>query len=75
MLERDGGVCQIKGVRCQQWATEVDHVVAVADGGEFWSPANLRASCPQCNRARGAMITNDRRWRYRTTVADYQTRF
>jgi len=75
VLERDRGECQIRGTRCQGWATEVDHVVAVADGGDFWGPANLRASCAPCNRGRGADMTNARRWRYGDTSAAYRTRF
>ena len=77
ILDRDRRECQVRGPRCVGYAAEVDHVVPVAEGGEFWAVSNLRASCAPCNRGRGAEITNRRRgdWRYSTTVADYVGRF
>ena len=53
VLDRDGGVCQIRGEGCTTVATNVDHIVAQADGGSH-DPANLRAACEHCNKARGA---------------------
>jgi 5-methylcytosine-specific restriction endonuclease McrA len=55
------------------FADTVDHVVARADGGALYDPANLRAACRRCNSGGGARRTNDRR-RYRTGVPDYETR-
>lgn len=43
-------------------AWDVGHVVAIAEGGGMWDPANLAPECRgPCNRADGARITNDRR--------------
>ena len=33
VLDRDGGVCQIRGEGCTTVTTNVDHIVAQADGG------------------------------------------
>jgi len=52
ILERDGFVCRIGGAHCTRTATEVDHIVAIRDGGEILDPSNLRAACKQCNVAR-----------------------
>jgi 5-methylcytosine-specific restriction endonuclease McrA len=73
ILERDGGRCQVNGPRCRGWATDVDHVIALADGGQPFDEANTRASCKPCNSSRSAERTNDIR-RYRTGVAVYETR-
>jgi 5-methylcytosine-specific restriction endonuclease McrA len=37
--------------RCGGFATDIDHVVAIADGGTD-SLANLRPACARCNRGR-----------------------
>jgi 5-methylcytosine-specific restriction endonuclease McrA len=52
VLDRDGGVCQIRGPRCEVAAGEVDHIIRPEDGGAWYDPANLRASCGPCNRGR-----------------------
>jgi 5-methylcytosine-specific restriction protein A len=76
VLDRDRHVCQIRGPGCTVGATCVDHIVARADGGDFYDPANCRAACVHCNATRGALRTNRaRRFAYRNTVADYVTRF
>lgn len=49
VLDRDRHLCQIKRSKCTTKATEVDHIVAVADGGAQFDPANLRAACKSCN--------------------------
>jgi 5-methylcytosine-specific restriction protein A len=48
VIERDGGVCQIRGPRCTWWATTTDHVIAKANGGTD-DPTNLQAACRPCN--------------------------
>jgi 5-methylcytosine-specific restriction endonuclease McrA len=47
---------------CGAFATTVDHIVALADGGtsDF---ENLVPSCSDCNSSRGAKLGNARRWR------------
>jgi len=72
VLARDGYLCQIHGPRCSRYATQVDHVVARADGGDLFNPANLRAACRPCNARLAANRTNA--LRYRTTRAVYETR-
>ncbi len=49
ILERDGYHCRIHGPKCTGRATEVDHIIPVADGGPIFDPANLRAACQPCN--------------------------
>jgi 5-methylcytosine-specific restriction endonuclease McrA len=73
VLERDRGQCQMhRDGRCRGYATEVDHIVAVAHGGDFYALSNLRAACSTCNRVAGAEVM----WqRYHTTTAPYLTRF
>ena len=73
VLERDAHQCQIKGPKCNRYATEVDHIIARADGGAVFDPNNLRAACRACNGYLSAKRTNERR-RYRTTVALYEVR-
>ena len=71
VLDRDGHVCQVRGPRCTQYATEVDHITARADGGQD-TPENLRAACKRCNGWLSARRTNT--LRYQNTVARYETR-
>jgi hypothetical protein len=54
VLERDGGLCQIRAHRCTTKATEVDHINPVDLGGSWWDLDNLRASCKPCNVGRVA---------------------
>jgi 5-methylcytosine-specific restriction endonuclease McrA len=71
VLDRDHGLCQIRGPNCTRYATEVDHIIPRHDGGPVFDPANLRAACRQCNSAGGAEITNRRH----KTSTDYISRF
>jgi 5-methylcytosine-specific restriction protein A len=34
---------------CDNPATDVDHVVRVADGGDFWNPEGLASLCRGCH--------------------------
>ena len=45
-LDRDGWRCQQCG---KAGRLEVDHVVAVRDGGEFWQLSNLQSLCRRCH--------------------------
>ena len=73
VLNRDAWQCKVNGPRCAGGASEADHVVAVADGGAMYDPANLRASCKRCNGRRAAMRTNALR-RGRSTSAELDVR-
>lgn len=53
ILERDGYACQINGPGCTLHASHVDHIIPWTEGGAWYDPANLRASCEHCNTARG----------------------
>jgi 5-methylcytosine-specific restriction endonuclease McrA len=75
VLDRDGHRCQMRLAGCLGVATTVDHIMARADGGNCWDPANLRAACHRCNSRAGGDVGNARRWQYHTGVADYVTRF
>ncbi len=57
VLDRDGRRCW----RCGRPANTVDHIVAAADGGALYDPANLRAACTTCNSADGGRIGAARR--------------
>ena len=62
VLERDGYRCTVGLPGCTTVATDADHIVALADGGARYDPANLRACCRACNGALSAK-RNHRRWR------------
>ncbi|HSS11155.1 MAG TPA: HNH endonuclease signature motif containing protein [Acidimicrobiales bacterium] len=76
VLDRDGGLCQIRGPGCTKWATEVDHITSRADGGAIWDDANLRAACRHCNLARAGRYGNRRggQFTYRTPQPRFETR-
>jgi 5-methylcytosine-specific restriction endonuclease McrA len=57
VLDRDGHVCRW----CGAPATTVDHVRALAEGGDRLELDNLVASCGPCNYGRGARLANRRR--------------
>ena len=61
VLRRDGYQCQIRGANCRGAANTVNHRLAVSEGGAFFDPENLEASCAACNFSGGAYLTNDRR--------------
>lgn len=56
VLARDGYRCRVRLPGCIGRATEADHIQALADGGAWLDPHNLRASCKPCNVARGNML-------------------
>ncbi|GAF78328.1 unnamed protein product, partial [marine sediment metagenome] len=61
ILNRDDHTC----AWCGGVATEADHVIARAEGGDPFDPSNIVASCRGCNATRGG-YTKARR---RTAVA------
>jgi 5-methylcytosine-specific restriction endonuclease McrA len=65
----------VRGYGCTQHATAVDHIIAVADGGAFYDPANLRATCVHCNASRGWRRAREGGLKYRMGVATYRSRF
>jgi 5-methylcytosine-specific restriction endonuclease McrA len=79
VIDRDLGLCQIKGPHCTTYATEVDHIVPRIEGGALFDPANLRAACRACNSRAGAQLGNSRAAargaRYRQSTAPYLSRF
>jgi 5-methylcytosine-specific restriction endonuclease McrA len=48
-------------MRCDQLGTLVDHILAVADGGEFWEPANWQTLCRRCHGIKSAHEAHARR--------------
>ena len=56
VLQRDGYRCQIAGPTCTRTATQVDHIVPLAAGGNELDPTNLRAACSTCNASRGGKV-------------------
>jgi len=67
ILMRDGYRCQINAKGCTQTADQVDHIVALVDGGEKYNPTNLRAACTHCNASLGATLGNMKRRRVSRT--------
>ena len=61
VLARDGYECRVRGPSCRGTANTVNHRLAVSEGGAFFDPENLEASCGACNFSGGAYLTNDRR--------------
>lgn len=67
ILERDGGLCQIRGKGCTVYANAVDHVVQLSKTAPelrwaaCFSPSNCRAACTHCNSSREARRMNRRR--------------
>ena len=54
ILERDGHQCQLRLPDvCTGRASQVDHIISVADGGSD-EPGNLRSVCRKCHARRTA---------------------
>ena len=68
ILERDGHTCQIRFDGCLGHATDVDHIMPLAEGGARLDSRNLRAACKPCNNAR-----NKGRSRQLVAAIDRQT--
>lgn len=51
ILRRDNHHCQINGPGCTTHATEVDHIIPAARGGND-QPNNLQATCQHCHQAK-----------------------
>jgi 5-methylcytosine-specific restriction enzyme A len=49
VLKRDHDQCQLQLPGCIGRATQVDHIVNVANGGPEFDPNNCQASCSPCN--------------------------
>ncbi len=69
ILDRDGWRCQSCG---KAGRLEVDHILALHFGGDFWDMGNLQALCRNCHfaktarensrRVRAEMPTHRREW-------------
>ncbi len=62
ILNRDGYICQINAPGCTSIATQVDHIIPASQNGSWFDPANLRASCANCNNQRVDRTQNEK-WR------------
>ena len=56
VLRRDRRKCQI----CGNWASDVDHIVELADGGSFFELSNLRALCYEHHLAKTLLMRRAR---------------
>ena len=67
ILRRDPW-CMLRGTGCERLSVEVDHIVAVSDGGTN-DPENLRGVCKRCHARRtgqqGARAANAKRRKQR----------
>jgi len=52
ILERDAHRCTIGMEGCTGAATQVDHIIPLAFGGQPYALDNLRAACSNCNSSR-----------------------
>jgi 5-methylcytosine-specific restriction endonuclease McrA len=52
VLERDDHRCMVGDPGCTSVATEVDHIIPLAEGGQRLDLDNLRGACTRCNRGR-----------------------
>jgi 5-methylcytosine-specific restriction endonuclease McrA len=50
VLGEQRGACAVPG--CLMLATDVDHIVAVRDGGELWGRGNLQGLCTKHHSAK-----------------------
>jgi hypothetical protein len=55
LFKRDGFTCQYCGQRAPDVILEVDHIVALSNGGSD-DPENLTTSCKDCNRGKCASV-------------------
>lgn len=54
VIERDGGLCQLRLAGCTLYATTGDHIIPVKYRPDLeLDPGNVRASCQRCNLKRG----------------------
>jgi 5-methylcytosine-specific restriction protein A len=53
VLHRDNYRCQLQLPNCTIYATQVDHIVGLAQGGGRWDINNLTSACKACNVAKG----------------------
>lgn len=67
VLERDGHRCRIRGGKCTDVATQVDHIIPWEAGGAWYDEANLRAACETCNKGRAARSKHREGWRRSST--------
>lgn len=56
IIRRDKGKC----VLCGSWASEVDHIIEMADGGSFHEWTNLRSLCTPCHKAKTQIMRRAR---------------
>jgi hypothetical protein len=62
VLQRYGGLCQIRGRRCTGIATTVHHILPSSTHPHlFFDPPNLQAACKPCNYGDGAVVRADNR--------------
>jgi 5-methylcytosine-specific restriction endonuclease McrA len=70
VLKRDRFQCQYCGRRAPHCVLEVDHRLAVANGGSD-DPSNLVTACRDCNRGKGTVRTGtavDKAWEDDTMI-------
>jgi 5-methylcytosine-specific restriction protein A len=61
ILQRDGGLCHVRGPNCTTIATTAHHILPSSQYTDrFFDPANLQASCGPCNH-HGANVKHENR--------------
>lgn len=65
VLERDQWICQVRRPGCTKQAIDCDHIESWQQGGSWYDPTNLRASCSHCNNSRVKHGLYEK-WRYKS---------
>lgn len=52
VLKKAQGVCEIRGPKCTHRATEADHIIPIARGGDATALSNGQAACVPCHKAK-----------------------
>lgn len=59
---RETPLCEYCPPSCPKPATEVDHKVAIRNGGDPWAWENLASSCHECHSSKTAADKAGREW-------------
>ena len=65
IIKRDNGECfdckQHDRIAPRHSQLEVDHIVAIKDGGDFWDESNLRTLCKACHNDKSTLERRTKR--------------
>jgi 5-methylcytosine-specific restriction enzyme A len=67
VLKRDGYICQMGLPGCTLEATQVDHVLSIAQGGNPFAEDQCRSVCARCHLAKSSQEAARGRGRHKRT--------